>query len=187
MSGLDGHNVTKPERIDSVKYSVIGYIRNIDDEMFKVVPTDIMALCIAFFGPNHMPWYKGFEIKRNENTLRGYTLLDALEAVPKLSGIPKRRCREPFRMPISEVYRIKGVGLVCCGRVEQGQISKGMKIQYCPPRSWFQCHNTRTPCGSVSSIQVHGQRGTALDVGRCGDNIGICIKDNAVTESTYFP
>ena len=44
------------------------------------------------------------------------TLLEALNLVAKP---PKRDKKKPFRMPVSGVYKIKGVGDVITGRLEQ--------------------------------------------------------------------
>ena len=60
------------------------------------------------------PWYKGFSIKRKDGSkVEGVTLLDALNnyVVP-----PKRDTSGPLRMPVSGVYKIKGVGDVITGR-----------------------------------------------------------------------
>jgi elongation factor 1-alpha len=63
----------------------------------------------------NMKWYKGFKVKAKKDTIEGHTLLDALEKVVKP---PKRQLKKPFRMPVSGVYKIKGVGDVITGRIE---------------------------------------------------------------------
>merc|ERR1712137_1314424 len=70
----------------------------------------------------NMPWYKGFEVKVKKEKVKGHTLVDALEKVVKP---PKRQDKKAFRMPVSGVYKIKGVGDVVTGRVEQGKITTG--------------------------------------------------------------
>ena len=64
----------------------------------------------------NMPWYKGFEVKVKKEKVKGHTLVDALEKVVRP---PKRNDKKAFRMPVSGVYKIKGVGDVVTGRVEQ--------------------------------------------------------------------
>ena len=67
-----------------------------------------------------MPWYKGWEAYINKETkVEGVTLLDALE---KLARPPKRNTEGKVRVPINGIYKIKGVGDVITGRVEQGVI-----------------------------------------------------------------
>ena len=65
---------------------------------------------------DNMPWFKGWSVKIKKEKVSGHTLIDALEKVVKP---PKRNNKKAFRMPVSGVYKIKGVGDVITGRVEQ--------------------------------------------------------------------
>ena len=55
----------------------------------------------------NMDWYKGFKVKPKKKEVEGKTLLDALNNVVH---VPKRPTKKPLRMPVSGVYKIKGVG-----------------------------------------------------------------------------
>merc|ERR1719183_967012 len=64
------------------------------------------------------PWYKGWTANRGpKQKITGFTLLDALEnyIVP-----PTRFPDKPLRLPVSNVYNIKGVGQIIAGTIEQG-------------------------------------------------------------------
>merc|ERR1711973_304161 len=77
----------------------------------------------------NMPWYKGFEVKN----------------------------KKAFRMPVSGVYKIKGVGDVVTGRVEQGKITTGVNVKFYP-----------TGCtGNIFSIEMHHKQ---VEAAHCGDN-----------------
>jgi len=78
---------------------------------------------------DNMPWYKGFEVVDKDEKITGFTLIDALEKVVKP---PKRDTNKPFRMPVSGVYQIKGVGDVITGRIEQGKITAGVDVKFYP-------------------------------------------------------
>ena len=77
----------------------------------------------------NMPWYKGFTVKVKKEKVSGHTLVDALEKVAKP---PKRNDKKAFRMPVSGVYKIKGVGDVVTGRIEQGKITLGVNVRFEP-------------------------------------------------------
>merc|ERR1711994_749053 len=76
-----------------------------------------------------MPWYKGWKVSIKKNKIEGKTLYDALETVAKP---PKRDTKKPFRMPVSGVYKIKGVGDVITGRIEQGTLKPGVTAAFAP-------------------------------------------------------
>ena len=160
ISGWHGDNLTMhcSQRLSAVT----GYIRNIDEEMFKMVPEEIIELCLSYFdASDNMPWYRGFEVECEGQKVRGYTLMDALE---KVVMIPERGAGKPFRMPVSGVYKIKDVGDVVCGRVEQGQISTGENVRFYP-----------TGCtGNIFSIENHDKN---VDTAHCGDNVGVRISN----------
>jgi len=108
----------------------------------------------------NMPWYKGFEVKIKKEKVKGHTLVDALEKVVKP---PKRNDKKAFRMPVSGVYKIKGVGDVVTGRVEQGKITPGVNVKFYP-----------TGCtGNIFSIEMHHKN---VETAHCGDNVGLNVK-----------
>jgi len=108
----------------------------------------------------NMPWYKGFEVKVKKEKVKGHTLVDALEKVVRP---PKRQDKKAFRMPVSGVYKIKGVGDVVTGRVEQGKITPGVNVKFYP-----------TGCtGNIFSIEMHHKN---VEVAHCGDNVGLNVK-----------
>jgi len=108
----------------------------------------------------NMDWYKGFEVTVKKEKVKGFTLYDAFESVVH---VPKRASNKPFRMPVSGLLKIPGVGDVICGRIEQGILKPKMEVKFCP-----------TGCtGKVFSMEVHNK---SVDVAGPGDNIGINIR-----------
>jgi translation elongation factor EF-1alpha len=57
------------------------------------------------------------------------TLLDYLNLVVEL---PERDTSKPLRVPISGIYKIKGVGDVLAGRVEQGVVKPNDEVRFMP-------------------------------------------------------
>merc|ERR1712224_313147 len=109
---------------------------------------------------SNMSWYKGFEVKLKKDKVNGYTLLDALNNVVQC---PKRPTDKPFRMPVSGVYKIKGVGDVITGRIEQGTIKANQQICFAPTGL----------SGKAFSIEMHHK---SVPKAGPGDNVGINVK-----------
>jgi elongation factor 1-alpha len=76
------------------------------------------------------PWYKGWTANKTPKVvITGFTLYEALNnyIVP-----PTRMPDAPLRLPISNIYNIKGVGQIICGTVEQGTLRPGDVIGIAP-------------------------------------------------------
>ena len=109
-----------------------------------------------------MPWYTGWKANLNKDTvIEGFTLYDALE---KLVKPPKRKPDAPVRIPINGIYKIKGVGDVITGRVEQGTINAGDVVRVAPSG----IDNLK-----VFSIEMHHKTWASA---KPGDNVGMNIK-----------
>ena len=109
-----------------------------------------------------MPWYKGWKANiSKDEVVEGHTRNDALE---KLVRPPKRFPDKAVRIPINGIYKIKGVGDVITGRVEQGTIHAGDVVRVAP----------RGLSGlKVFSIEMHHK--TWPDA-KPGDNVGMNVK-----------
>merc|ERR1711972_240013 len=108
----------------------------------------------------NMDWYKGFKVKPKKKEIEGFTLLDALNNVVH---VPKRPTKKPLRMPVSGVYKIKGVGDVITGRVEQGTLKPGPNVVFAPTGVSGKCF----------SIEMHHK---TVDKAGPGDNVGVNVK-----------
>merc|ERR1739849_9613 len=75
-----------------------------------------------------MGW-KGMGIEVGKETIHVDTVYDVLD---KLCRVPERPISAPMRMPISGIYKIKGVGDVLAGRVEQGVVKPGEEVVFLP-------------------------------------------------------
>merc|ERR1712144_159054 len=82
--------------------------------------------------------------------------------------MPERKNDAPMRMPVSGVYKTKGVGDVLTGRVEQGKVKPGEEVKFLPT------HTASTACtGKVFTVEMHHKR---IEAGQSGDNIGMNVK-----------
>jgi len=108
----------------------------------------------------NMDWYKGFEVKKKKEKVKGHTLVDALNDVV---SCPKRPKKKPFRMPVSGVYKIKGVGDVITGRIEQGTLKPNTQVKFAPT----------LVSGKAFSIEMHHKNVASAGP---GDNVGVNVK-----------
>merc|ERR1712194_909034 len=77
----------------------------------------------------NMDWWKGADVKVGSETIHIDTLYDALD---KMCRVPERPIDAPMRLPISGIYKIKGVGDVLAGRVEQGIVKPNEEVLFLP-------------------------------------------------------
>ena len=108
----------------------------------------------------NMPWYKGFEVKVGNETVKGNTLVDALTNVARP---PKRPTDAPLRVPVSQLIKIPGIGDIVTGRIEQGTLKPGMNVRFMPSGI----------TGNVFSIEMHHKN---VDSAGPGDNVGVNVK-----------
>jgi elongation factor 1-alpha len=114
-----------------------------------------------------MPWWTGVSVsvKPKDPPIQVVTLLDALD---KMVTLPERDTSKPLRMPVSGIYKIKGVGDVITGRVEQGVVKPKDNVKFPPTDS------KSKPCeGSVFSVEMHHK---SCPQAGPGDNVGLNIK-----------
>ncbi len=147
-------------KMDEVKYSEARY-KEVKEELadflksigYKVdqipfIPTSALeAVNLKTKTPAKTPWYTG------------PCLLEALDAVT----LPPKPLDKPLRVPINDVYSIKGVGTVPVGRVETGVMKPGQKISFMPANK----------TGEVKTIEMHHEQ---LTQAVPGDNIGFNVR-----------
>jgi elongation factor 1-alpha len=112
-----------------------------------------------------MSWWSGMDVAVGKETLHVDTLYDVLN---DMCRVPERPVSAPMRMPISGIYKIKGVGDVLAGRVEQGLVKPGEECIFLPT------HTSSNPCaGKIFTVEMHHKR---CDDAKPGDNVGLNIK-----------
>ena len=111
---------------------------------------------------DNMPWYKGFNVNlTKDKKVAGHTLVDALNDMVQ---VPTRPIEAPVRVPTSGCFKIKGVGDIITGRVEQGVLKPGLTVGFAPSGS----------SGKVFSIEMHHKN---VEQATPGDNVGMNIKN----------
>lgn len=114
------------------------------------------------------PWYKGWEANVSpKEKAQGFTLYDALNDFIRP---PKRLPDAPLRVPISNIYNIKGVGQIIAGRVEQGTLHPGDVVGIVP---------SGLKNKKIFSIEQHKK---TLSSAGPGHSVGLSIKGIAKDE-----
>jgi len=115
----------------------------------------------------NMTWWNG--VKVLDQAGKEHLIVTLVDALNNFCGLPERKNDAPLRLPISGIYKIKGVGDVLAGRVEQGTLKTKDDVVFMPT------HTAKDPCkGSVFTIEMHHKR---VDQAQSGDNVGMNIKN----------
>jgi len=99
------------------------------------------------------------ERSKNMSWYAGPTLYEAFDMLKE----PPRPVDKPLRIPVQDVYSIRGVGTVPVGRVETGVLKVGDRVIFMPANK----------VGEVKSIETHHVR---IEKAIPGDNIGFNVK-----------
>jgi elongation factor 1-alpha len=115
---------------------------------------------------DNMKWWNGQVVKiSKKEELKIETLLHAFNDMVR---VPVRNADKPLRMPVNGVYKIKGVGDVITGRIEQGVVKPGQQGVFLPT------HTASKACtGKVFSVEMHHK---SVPVANPGDNVGLNMK-----------
>ena len=124
--------------------TLVGY--KLDKEV-KFVPVSAYKGDNLIAASPNMAWYKG------------PCLLDAIDQLV----IPEKPTNKALRLPVQDVYKIKGAGVVPVGRVETGIMKVGQNVHIAP--GGF--------IGEVRSIEMHHE---AMQEALPGDNVGLNIR-----------
>jgi len=159
-------------RYDEVKNEMkemlvkIGWKKDFVDDSVPIVPISGWIGDNLITHSTNMPWWTGVEVKRVDGTkVQVKTILEVLE---KLIQIPPRVTDKAMRMPVSGIYKIKGVGDVVTGRVEQGKVEPGAEVVFIPT------HAPSTPCtGKIFTVEMHHK---SVPQAVAGDNVGLNVK-----------
>jgi len=115
---------------------------------------------------SNMKWWEGQKVKISKE--KGCKITTLKQALDEFVQPAKRDLEAAMRLPLSGVYKIKGVGDVLTGRVEQGAVRPGEEVKFLPT------HTDANACtGKVFTVEMHHKR---IEHGAAGDNIGMNVK-----------
>jgi len=159
-----------------INYIIVGVNKmdmiNYDEGKFKKVAEQVKKL-LMMLGYKNFPiipisaWEGDNVVKKSDKMpwYKGPTLIEALDQIPE----PPKPTDKPLRIPIQDVYSIKGVGTVPVGRVETGILKVGDVVIFEPASTIFH----KAIQGEVKSIEMHHE---PLQEALPGDNIGFNVR-----------
>ncbi len=150
VNKMDDQSVEWNEiRYEEVKDGMTRLLKMVGYNTDKIhfVPTSGWTGDNLYNKSDKMPWYKGPTIVE---------ALDEFEMPPKPSD-------KPLRIPVQEVYSIRGVGTVPVGKIETGILKLDAQLVFQPSGE----------SGEVKTIETHYTR---LNEAGPGDNIGFNMK-----------
>jgi elongation factor 1-alpha len=144
----------------------IGWKKEFVEESVPMIPISGWIGDNLITHSDKMSWWTGVEVKNvNGQKVHVKTVLEVLE---KQVTIPPRVVDKAMRMPVSGIYKIKGVGDVVTGRVEQGKVEPGAEVVFIPT------HAPSTPCtGKIFTVEMHHK---SVPQAVAGDNVGLNVK-----------
>ncbi len=146
-------------KMDAVEYS---------EAKFNQLKTEVSALLTTTgYKPDNIKivpissWRGDNVVKKTDNMkwYAGKSLLDTLDDLQA----PPSPIDKPLRIPLQDVYNIKGVGAIPVGRIETGSVKPGDKVVV-------------MPSGKQGEIKTLEEHHTQLQIGKPGNNIGFSIR-----------
>merc|ERR1719409_1087590 len=140
--------------VNKMDCDIAGYKKD-----FVLKSTPVMPIS-GWIGDNllkkstNMTWWNGMDIEieaqKGTEKLHINTLFDVLD---EMARPPVRPESAAMRLPVSGIYKIKGVGDVIAGRVEQGTVKPGEEVVFLPT------HSASNACGGkVFTVEMHHKR-----------------------------
>ena len=138
-----------------------------DDELLELVELEVRELLNEYdFPGDDIPVMPVSALKALDGDAdAAQQVIDLMEQVDSYIEEPERDVDKPFLMPIEDVFSITGRGTVVTGRVEQGIVNTGDKVEIVGIRE-----TAETVCTGVEMFRK------LLDEGRAGDNIGALLR-----------
>ena len=138
-----------------------------DEELLELVELEVRELLSEYdFPGDDIPVIPVSALKALDGDAdSAQQVIDLMEQVDSYIEEPERDVDKPFLMPIEDVFSITGRGTVVTGRVEQGIVNTGDKVEIVGIKD-----TAETVCTGVEMFRK------LLDEGRAGDNIGALLR-----------
>ena len=138
-----------------------------DEELLDLVELEVRDLLTEYeFPGDDVPVVRGSALRALEGDEgEAANVVALMEAVDSYIPEPVRDVERPFLMPIEDVFSITGRGTVVTGRVEQGMLETGTKVEIVGI-----CDLQST---TVTGVEMFRK---LLDEAQAGDNVGLLLR-----------
>jgi len=154
--------------------AIVVWLNNIDmvddPELLDLVELEIRELLTKYeFPGDEIPVIRGSALaamQERDPEIGADWVLDLMKAVDDYIPTPQRALDRPFLMPIEDVFTITGRGTVVTGRIEQGTIHVGDKVELVGIKP-------ETKSTVVTGVEMFRK---LMDEGQAGDNVGLLLR-----------
>src|SRR6516165_7109860 len=140
-----------------------------DPELVELVELEARGLLTKYgFDGDNVPVIRGNArgaLDHPADPVYSRCISELLNALDEYIPDPKRAIDKPFLMPIEGVHTIEGRGTVATGRIEQGVITVGQKVEILGLGGILE-----SVCTSVEAFNE------PLDRGEAGQNVGLLLR-----------
>ncbi len=139
-----------------------------DEELLDLVELEVRELLSKYkFPGDDVPVVRGSALPAYSSSGKegAESILELLTALDEYIPTPDRDEEKPFLMPIEDVFSISGRGTVVTGRIEQGVIKPGDKVEIVGFKP--------TSETTVTGVEMFRK---LLDKGIAGDNVGCLLR-----------
>ena len=138
-----------------------------DEELLDLVELEVRDLLTEYeFPGDDVPVVRGSALRALEGDEgEAANVVALMEAVDSYIPEPVRDVERPFLMPIEDVFSITGRGTVVTGRVEQGMLETGTKVEIVGIRD--------LQSTTVTGVEMFRK---LLDEAQAGDNVGLLLR-----------
>jgi elongation factor Tu len=141
-----------------------------DPELLDLVELELRELLTKYeFPGDDIPIIRGSALSAMEGRdedIGANSVLELMKAVDSYIPMPVRELDRDFLMPIEDVFTITGRGTVVTGRIEQGAVHTGDKVELVGIKEETQ----DSVCTGVEMFRK------ILDEGQAGDNVGLLLR-----------
>jgi elongation factor Tu len=153
--------------------AIVVYLNKVDmvddPELLDLVELELRELLTNYeFPGDDIPIIRGSALAAMESRdeeIGKKSILELMQAVDSYIPTPERDLDRPFLMPVEDVFTITGRGTVVTGRIEQGKIHTGDKMEMVGIK------DTRDTV--VTGVEMFRK---IMDEGQAGDNVGLLLR-----------
>lgn len=140
-----------------------------DEDLLELVEMEVRELLSKYdFPGDEIPLVKGNAkgaLDHPGDETYSKCITELMEALDTYIPEPQRESDKPFLMAVEDVFSIEGRGTVATGRIEQGVINVGDKVEVVGLKDTIE-----TTCTGVEMFQK------TLEQGIAGDNVGLLLR-----------
>ena len=140
-----------------------------DPELLDLVELEVRELLSKYdFPGDDLPVIRGSALNAMQNPTdetHSASITELLSALDEYVPVPERSVDKSFLMPVEDVFSISGRGTVATGRIEQGAVHTGDKVEIVGIREKSET--------TVTGVEMFRK---ILDEGQAGDNVGLLLR-----------